>query len=526
MTSTISTAYRAISELDLWMKIKSNSILSLSDVPAVIKSRYGYIIKNWHYLRDIVNNRAVNFIDMNRTMDEIDLFDIYVKNQINKQKYLINENELISEFYNVFSLLYISDIQLTKLEYSILEKEIQRVTNFNKNYFLDLRKKITAGRDVVADYIGGEDSTYNYIYNRRSEKALLNKSIPQINIAYQFHLAIIAIEGVLVNEKNIFESLAGIDPFAFARANANNPDIDIRSYNAGFLVKLNYGESLQTLALRTLNDENRWLEIAIANGLKSPYIDEIGERLYLTSNASGNKIIIPAESNGALNKEKLYINQIVILRSDIEKAPEQRLILDILEVPISNELVIELDGAADLDKYRKIDNSYINIYKKNTINSNFFILIPQNANLPEKIGNKTPWFLRSKGEDEKKCLIDLALNDDGDLIIKNDNDFQLSYGLSNAMQAVRILLSTSVGSMPKHPEYGISDVMGRNNMDMEEIKSTLIDSIKTQISNDSRFDRVEYLNIYDNHNSLDINLGIVLNGGKIPIPINFQVNIS
>src|SRR5690606_24961551 len=108
----------------------------------------------------------------------------------------------------------------------------------------------------------------------------------------------------------------------------------------------------QDLAARYLGDSNRWLDIAIANGLKPPYIDEIGEAISLISNGEGNQVnISEVDPSGRSNKDKLFINQVIFISSDTLKFAEQRRIISIKEVPISGELVVELSGEADLDKF-------------------------------------------------------------------------------------------------------------------------------------------------------------------------------
>src|SRR5690606_33345440 len=129
---------------------------------------------------------------------------------------------------------------------------------------------------------------------------------------------------------NYFANEAAIDPFALARANADNPDINIDQYSSGRLVKLEYGEDLQSLAYKHLGDADRWIDIAIANGLKPPYLDEVGERIPLIANGDGNQINLSGtDINGNLNIDKLYINQVIFIKSDIEVSADQRKIINL-----------------------------------------------------------------------------------------------------------------------------------------------------------------------------------------------------
>jgi hypothetical protein len=531
----INAAYGALSDLSLWTKVQSGDSLKLSDVPAIANLRFQYILDNWSSIRDTVVSNASDYYDLKKFTHELDEFDKFVsimQTQTTTVKQAANNKSMVASYYSVFDNMYVNDLNASNAEEDLVQAEIDRVNSFKKNTFLNLRKLIIAGRDAIADSIGASDATYNDIYNRSSLPKLLNKSIPEISTSYLFHQSLYLIESILANE-TILNSSAYVDPFAFARANANNPAIDIKTYSSGSLVKLNYNESLQTLALRTMGDEQRWVEIAIANGLKPPYIDEVGIKIPLASSARSDTVNIAATDSSSMpNKDKIYINQIVILQSDVEVMPDQRTIIAIKEIPVSGELIIQLSGSKDLDKYKSTDNAYIRVFAPNTINSNFYVLIPSDNPAPAELNKPTPWFLSNKGEDEKSAGVDFLLSNDGDIAISEAGDFRLSYGADNAMQALKILMSTSTGSLIRHFEYGIPDFAGIRNVDPDGLRATIAENISRQITSDPRFSRLEFLTVeYLSQGSVGpsgymIKLGVVLAGGAgNVIPISFSVNV-
>lgn len=534
--SAISTAYSALSDINLWSKVASKDQVFLADIPALIKIRYPYIVSAWPIKKEDLISRLNNYEDPARLQKEIDTFSQAVDyaNAHPDSLLSVNPNQMLLNYYSVFNFINISDLPLTPQENTIVQNEINRVSQFTNKDFIDLRNKLIAGRDAVADSINGSDPTYNAIYSRSSLPGLLTTSANYILYSGVFQNGILACTDIIANNKNLLGSTAIIDPFAFARSNANNPNIDIRSYNSGSLTRLNYGESLETLALRTMKDESRWMDIAIANGLRPPYIDEIGQAVTLLSNANGNYVNLPAtDTNGNQLIDSIYVNQIVLLSSNTQRQYDQRLVVSIKQLPVSGNLVIELDGPSNLSQYTLLDNASLTYFQRNTINSNFYILIPSItavANNPN--ANSTPWFLSSSGQDERNAGVDLYINDINDLVINGNNDLQLSYGVANATQAVRLLLSTPAGALRQHPGYGLSVPIGAKNIDTSAVKRFLAQNISNQILRDKRFQRldhitVQYLADTGGPSGYLVNLGVILAGGRNNvIPISFSVNLS
>jgi hypothetical protein len=358
-----------------------------------------------------------------------------------------------------------------------------------------MRVDFTAARDEIADRIGGNDADYNRIYSRASAAKTLNKSIDEIQSSAQFQTAIDSVDFILANEE-ILKKTAAVDPFALART-LNNPDL--------------------------------WIDIAIANGLKPPYVDEIGTSVFLISNGSGNRInLAKTDSLGNFNRDKFYLNQIIMLQSSVERSPDQRIINSISEIPVSGELVIELSGDEDLAKYKTQDKAYLRVFAPQTINSTLFVLIPNKEAIPGNVKTSTPWFLRSKGEDERRAGVDLYVDEKGDLQFTPSGDIQLSYGAANGIQALLILLSTELGSLTRHQDYGISSNIGSKNIRATAIKQKMAESVSKQILNDSRFDRLKTLSVQslDGASGYQVFIEVILAGGNSVIPITFTVNVS
>jgi hypothetical protein len=317
-----------------------------------------------------------------------------------------DSESILYRFFSIFDLTSVYDISLSFEEVNILSTKVNSIKNMTRKDFIEMRHRIIQDRDAIADRVGLSDDDYNTTYDRSSQPYRTSVKNKDINNMFQLQQAIKSIDYILANY--FTTERRAVDPFAIARSNANNPLIDIGNYSSGVLVKMQYGENLQSLSKRTLGTPDKWIDIAIANGLKPPYIDEIGYKIPLIANGSKNQLNISGkDSLQSPNIDKVYVGQIIFLKSDVENFPEQRSIINVRQVPISDEIVIELDGEQDLDRYKINDSANIRVYKPNTTNSSFYILIPTDEQIEPEAENGTPWFLKSSSTVEKKQKIDI-----------------------------------------------------------------------------------------------------------------------
>lgn len=529
--ATINEAYNSIADVNLWLRVRGGDDLVLSDIPSIIPLRWTYFRDNWEFIKpDLINNMSDD-VDPDFFNKQIYDFSNFIESQRTTAK--INpfqDAQTFYRFYAIFNNVKIENINLTNEEQRIITYEIARVNAFSKNNFVNAKKNIIDYRDRVTDTYGLGDPSYNSAFGKSAIPQQINATIVEVNYLLTLESSIKTCDFILAN---LFAVDTAIDPFALARANANNPDINIGQYRSGKLVKINYGEDLESLANRYLGDPNKWIDIAIANGLKPPYIDEIGVRIPLISNGSGNQInLAETDINGELNIDRLYINQQVFLQSTAEVVVDQRSIISIRQVPISGEIILELDGTRDMTRYQTIDQAHIRVFAPNTVNSSFYVLIPSQEPLPDDRVDEVPWFLAKSAEDEKRAKIDLALGPSGDLMFTTNGDVKLSYGLDNAIQAIKLKIITELGSLRYHPTYGLINVIGNKNLNIDTIRELIIESINSQIQADSRFDRVEDLAVDYLVNSsnnegvgaMAISLTVRLAGGTQTIPISFTVN--
>ena len=522
----------SLADLSLWYKLSASTDLTLSDIPEIIRLRWPYFRDNWEFIKDKYVEAISTYSDSDQLKDQIDTFsDFIISQRSSANRNPFDNGNILYRFYAIFDVTLVESINLTYEEQIAVDTKTDRINGFTRGDFLDIRTKMEAERDALADKANATDVDYNRVFDRSPQTGRVSIKNKDINKMFELQEAIKSVNFILANAFSL--STAAIDPFALARANANNAEVEIGDYSSGNLIKLNYGEDLQALAKRTLNDPDRWIDIAIANGLKPPYVDENGEKLLMISNASGNQInIAKLDLSNNLNIDKLSVGQLILLQSSTETFPEQRSILNITEVPISGELILELSGDTDLDRYKLAEAAHIRIFKQGTINSSFFILIPSEDVLDDNASSDIPWFLQSSDTTEKRQKVDLLLNTTGDLNFDPTGDFQLSYGLENSVQAIKLKITVEAGELRRHPEHGLIPLVGSGNKDIADIKNKLSESIVSNVQADERFAGIDRLDITYNEitdNTSAVKLGITLivqlSGSGQLVPITFSVNV-
>ena len=524
-------AFTGSADLSLWFKIRGGDTLKLSDMPEIIPLRWTYFRDNWEFLKADMIKLIPDYLDPDFLNAQITSFSDFITKQRTSAKQInpFSDGVIYNRYYAIFDNINIDAINLTNDEQAIIDAKIATVTAYSKNDFLRIKKELMDYRDRIADVGGLTDATYNHVYSKSSIPPQINASTVEANLMVSVQENIGSVDFILAN---LFAVDSAIDPFALARANANNPDINIGQYKSGRLARINYGEDLQGLATRYMGNPDKWIDIAIANGLKPPYIDEVGQKLSLLSNGQGSQINIgPTDVNGNLNIDKFYINQVILIQSNVQVFPEQRTITDIRQIPVSNEIILELDGEPDLNKYKVSEGANIRVFAANTVNSSFYVLIPSEEPLDNSRQEEVPWFLAKSASDEKRAGIDLAIDDKGEINFATNGDLKLSYGLDNAIQAMRLKIVTELGSLRYHPEFGLVNIIGNKNQNLDELKALLVESLTNQIEIDSRFDRIESLDIRylvdSNANdavaAMNITVAVRLAGGSTVVPISFTV---
>jgi hypothetical protein len=281
-----------------------------------------------------------------------------------------------------------------------------------------------------------------------------------------------------------------------------------------FPVPFPYNHTLEQVAQQYLGSANRWHEIAALNGLRAPYVDEVGFVLPFLTNGDGRKCYVSS-------KENLYIGQYVWI-SSINKKKSKRQIYNIREL-YEGFVEIELSGDTDLDTFLTAASANLQAFLPGTVNSQQLIYIPSTLN-----PRQDPKIAKVPAINELDPLLDiggmdLLLTPSGDLAITPTGDCKLAYGMQNIVQRVKLALSTRQGELINHPGYGLTVSLGDSVADLD-IKD-LSNSIIAMFENDPTFKKVASLNINQIGPTLKIDLVLELQGVNQTLPISFGLDL-
>ena len=307
-------------------------------------------------------------------------------------------------------------------------------------------------------------------------------------------------------------------------AQTNTPALD---YVAGLASKTNivfqkplskqaipfpYDSTLEHLARQYLKDPDRWTEIAIMNGLREPYVDEVGFDRPLLANGNLSEIVISDASN-------LRINQPIWIQSNIVPR-EKRHIINIKKLSPQN-IVLTLDGPGNLDRYKSIDKAYLHAFLPDTVNSQQLIFIPSDKNVADNSElTKIP------GIDVFDNLlevggVDLLLTNDNDLAITQDGDCRLAYGMSAIVQRAKIALATPQGTLFRHPNFGLPLQIGQSIADLD--MGGLRTACQNVFANDSAFNGLSSVKISQKGPVVSIGIGLFVTGQDTPISLSIDI---
>ena len=503
-------------DLTLFFKVDNGDAFSLSDFYSIAESRWDYFRNSWDFIKLDYQTRISEMDDglnkISASNQWEDFGELVENNRTSSQNPLSNRNTF-RHYKDLFDVILIDDLPLTLAESNVLNADIVRILSLQKDDFYQMRERIRIVQDRTADSLGLGDEYYNTLLDRVGGAKIISFKFQDFTVLSSLMELKDTVTSLIPTELVAVERP---DPFLNIRNALNNSEIPMGSYVTGFMVPFPAGSTLERIAAKYLGSADSWLEIATANGLQFPYVDEIGDRVYLTLGGFNNSLIIPRSEivNFALNDEVFVGSGSVAI--------SKRVITNIEEDKNNDQLIITVDGAANLSNLTIAQKAYIFHYTRNTVNSDKFIMIPTNDTIGFPINAQEPWFIKNLSQDLKNINVDIALSSDNDLVFDSTGDLQLVYGLANAAQAANLKISVKTKELLRNPDFGLEEIAGKYN-NSEISNSLMLLMLESALSGDDRFEGIEGLSYTISNTSIFINANIRLAGTNGSLPLTFQI---
>jgi len=393
-----------------------------------------------------------------------------------------------------------------------IEEEKKRVRSLVRSDFEEKRDALVSVIESFSDSVGAGSSIYDTTFDKKAGTVVRSTPTSQdLEILFALNQTIMAFNALSASGDG--EPSSRLSTIEYIAGLARGAGIAFREPVSKFAVPFPYGSTLEILSSRYLGDPNRWHEIATLNGLREPYVDEVGFRFKLLTNGNGNEVVIEDVSN-------VFVGQPVYI-SSTASFKERRRVIGIRTVTLGQNIV-SVDGETDLAKFKVLDNAVLEAFLPDTVNSQMLVYIPS-----DEIPIQNDFKSRSiPGVDEFDPMIavggvDFLLTPANDIVLTDDGDNRLAVGLTNIVQRVRLILNTRQGTLLHHPEYGLPIEVGVSVADVSA--SELLKMAQTAFSNDPTFSAIRQTSVSIKGGLAQIGISVEVSGVNQTIPVSFEI---
>ena len=416
-----------------------------------------------------------------------------------------------SAYYDFFSQINVGQVNLPPTIIRAIAAERQRVRSLQRLDFEQMRDQIIQYQADFADAVGAGSASYNAAFNRAT--SVISSKVPtpsDFQVMFALNRAGIEFNRLAVSGDTNRGTITTND---YVAGLASQSSIAFTVPQGKFAIPMPYGHTLEQVATIYLGDPDRWIEIATLNGLRAPYIDEVGFSLPLLVKGRGNQVTVATNQN-------LFLGQQIQIGSNASARVTCR-ITALQNLP-SGVTTVTVDGDGGLERFSTLSQAYIHAFLPATVNSQMMLYIPSDIAPDEQL-----YDMKAVPElDEFDQLLaaggfDILLTQSNDLAITPDGDCRLAVGLANIIQTARLRLSVVQGTLPRHPTYGLPAYVGIATGDVDA--KTLLKAARGLFDDDPAFTGVTSASVNKNGPVLAIMLGVTVRGQSnvIPIALNF-----
>jgi hypothetical protein len=413
-----------------------------------------------------------------------------------------------SSNFGLFNAFKPSDLNLRPDTRKKIEAERARVALLQRQDFELMRDQFDQFAADFADFVGAGNSTYTKTYGLPTRTTTRTPTDDEWDTLHTLTNLVQKMDTLCVsttinrNQTTSMDYVAGL---------ARRSGIAFTQPTSKFAVNFPYGYTLEQLSKQYLKDPDRWHEIAVLNGLRTPYVDETGWVLPMLANGSGNDVTVSDVTD-------IYVGQKVWLSANNIRREARR----VQHIEQSGTFyIVTMDGAPDLSKFSLAAVPTVQGFLPDTVNSQMQIYIPSDSD-PTDQDYKVKAIPGVDYFDPliKAAGIDFLLTYDNDFVITPDGDGRYAVGLTNIVQRARLAISTPRNSLLDHPEYGIGFKPGMSTADLDA-KSLLAD-LKNMF-NDSSNIVVQGTSVLKSSNSMFVNMSLGIAGTSQFVPLQVEV---
>lgn len=279
------------------------------------------------------------------------------------------------------------------------------------------------------------------------------------------------------------------------------------------------GDDLISIAVKELGNAERFMEIAILNNLKPPYISPSQQSRLPNTLAPGDPILVPATRTGDTPKVavKTTVFTDPVFTGTVVLSSAYTLTLDVSgktwrKNQWAGFTIKVLDGigagqtaiiVGNTDSVVDVDNAWV---ITPPIGSTVGIYL-------ERMDKKGP----QKSANDQLLGTDLRMQD-GDVSVSNDGGVSTVSGQDNMVQAILAIMSTMRKQLQSHPEWGLGIEPGRR-VSPESLMAYKV-AVKQALLADKRIDSVKQLRISMDGDILSLKGYVTLAGNSQPFAID------
>lgn len=415
------------------------------------------------------------------------------------------------EFYNFWGSIRYDNLQVRPTTVKKIEDARRQVQNLRREDFERMRDQLQSALDDFTNAVGAGDATYSSTYSLATREALRTEPTTlDWEIMGAMSDAISHLDALAASSSiNRTQTLSAVDLVAGL---ARSSGIAFTTPKSKYLIPFPYGSTLEQLAERYLGSADRWIEIAALNGLRGPYVDEVGFSQELVANGTGSQLAVSDGSNFFVG-QPVWVSSIGVQR-------EKRRIVSI-QILSATATLLTVDGTADMHRFMVANKAFVQAFIPDTVNSLQYIYIPSDEDTENDWQTKAIPGIDTFDPLYRVGGADLMIDATGDLVVTSDGTTRLAVGLNNLIQRVRIAAATPLGSLMHHPQFGFGVLPGSSTADVSA--TGVLAAAKAFIDNEEGFAGVEYASVKKDGNVMTITLAVKIAGVNKTVPITVQV---